>query len=99
LSVLLLAPGLWQVVSEEVKFDFGMCYYVLLANGCNQQAVIAKQFLEGEKFNVLERLKEIKETADFEKESESQNCPNRKSAKSEHGVASINRATPKFMSL
>jgi hypothetical protein len=41
-----LAPELWQIISEEVKSDFGIRYATFLANGDNQTKNEAKRFLE-----------------------------------------------------
>ncbi|MDR2572081.1 MAG: hypothetical protein LBD23_17525 [Oscillospiraceae bacterium] len=45
-NINLLAPQLWHVVSEEVKFDFGTRYATLSANGENKLVKLAEQFLE-----------------------------------------------------
>ncbi|QJS95847.1 hypothetical protein [Dolosigranulum pigrum] len=41
-----LAPELWQIISEEVKSNFGIRYATFLANGDNQAKNEAKRFLE-----------------------------------------------------
>jgi hypothetical protein len=41
-----LAPSLWQVISEEVKSDFGIRYATYVANGDNPTKNEAKRFLE-----------------------------------------------------
>lgn len=41
-----LAPALWQVISEEIKSDFGIRYATYVANGDNQTKNEAKRFLE-----------------------------------------------------
>lgn len=41
-----LAPSLWEIVSEEVKYDFGIRYATFLANGDNQTKNNAMRFLE-----------------------------------------------------
>lgn len=41
-----LAPSLWMMVSEEIKFEFGLRYASFIANGENQTKAEAKRFLE-----------------------------------------------------
>lgn len=45
-NINLLAPNLWVMVSEEVKYEFGLRYASFTANGENQNIIYAKQFLE-----------------------------------------------------
>lgn len=45
-NINLLAPDLWQVVSEEIKSDFGIRYATFITNGDNQAKGEAKRFLE-----------------------------------------------------
>jgi hypothetical protein len=45
-NINLLAPDLWIIISDEVKYEFGLRYATFIANGDNQSANNAKQFLE-----------------------------------------------------
>ncbi len=45
-NINILAPELWKIVSEEVKFDFGIRYATFVANADNSMKNEAKRFLE-----------------------------------------------------